>query len=424
MSTRPPSPTDEPEPPARLGLLRLLRRGAVTARGQRLGRLSDLIVRLPAGEYPQVTGVVAEVGRRRVFVPAAAVTGWGPVGVDLAEARVDLRRFERRPGEVMLRTDVLGHRLVDVRRARLVRAGDLELVSTCEGWRVAGVDIRNTRFTAGRRAPHRYADWMQFEALIGHQPTALLRTGLGRLRRLRPAQLADMLEGASDAEQADILTQVHPDPELEADVFEELADDHQAQLLAARSDVAVAEVLAHMRADDAADALAELPQPRRQPVLDLLPVGQRTKVMTLLGYNTATAGGLMGLEYLALPAHTSVAATLTALTAARTIQAQALATVYSTDLLGRLTGAVATVHLLQADPAATLHTVADPDPVRVSAHVGLAEVATTMADFNLLTLPVVDRHDRLIGIITVDDILEASIPDHWRRRTAAADPPA
>lgn len=409
--------TPEPGPPQRLCLLRLLDGGAVTGRGQRLGRLVDVIVRLPAGGYPEVTGLVADVGHRQVFIPAATVGQWGPVGVDLTEARVDLRRFERRPGEVLLRTDVLGHRLVDVAHARLVRAHDLQLLRTLGGWQVAGVNIRRTGWRRHRDNGDgpRYTDWLAFEALIGHQPTAPLRAGLGQLRRLRPAQLADMLEAASATEQADILTQVHPDPELEADVFEELADDRQARLLAARTDADIADVLAHMRPDDAADALAELPQPRRQPVLNLLPPAHREKVTTLLRYHTATAGGLMGLDMLALPAHTSVAAALAALAAATAIQPEALATVYSTDLRGRLTGAVATVRLLQADPAATLHTTAEPDPIRVTTHSDLAGVATTMADFNLLTLPVVDDGDCLVGIITVDDILEACIPPHWRR---------
>lgn len=94
---------------------------------------------------------------------------------------------------------------------------------------------------------------------------------------------------------------MYADPDLEADVFEELDDDLATRLLGADTDAEIAAVLAQMEADHAADAIADLPQDRRQTVLDLLPRGQRVKVIRLMGFNTSSAGGLMGLEFLALP---------------------------------------------------------------------------------------------------------------------------
>ena len=128
-----------------------------------------------------------------------------------------------------------------------------------------------------------------------------------RIRRLKPAQLADIIEGASTQEQDLLLAQVHADPELEADVFEELDENKQTLLFKSRSDAEVADVLSRMRGDDVADAIMDLPQERRQSVLGLLPPAQNAKVMALLGYNAATAGGLMGTDYLALPESQTVA---------------------------------------------------------------------------------------------------------------------
>lgn len=122
--------------------------------------------------------------------------------------------------------------------------------------------------------------WARFEPLIGHAGSALLRGPFARIRRLKPAQIADLLENASKEEESEILGHVHADLELEADVFEELDEDLATRLLGARTDAEIARVLSRMRADDAADAVAELPQRRRQPVLDLLSPGQRTKVLT------------------------------------------------------------------------------------------------------------------------------------------------
>ncbi|NMI02313.1 magnesium transporter [Pseudonocardia sp. K10HN5] len=418
---------------------RLLRRAVVGARGQRLGRLSDVIVRLRGTDYPLVTGLVAELGGRRVFVPAESVTDWGTEQVLLSSARVDLREFERRDGEVLLRADILGHRLIDIPRARLVRAYDLELAHTPDGWVLAGVDTRPTswwRRALGltRPAHDRHdadggepigsgcRDWKAFEALIGHEPTVLLRSRAGRLRRLKPPQIADLLEEASGEEQTELLQQVHADPELEADVFEELDEDRQSRLLRDRPDAEVAGVLARMRADDAADAINDLPQERRQAVLELLPTGQRAKVTALLGYNPTSAGGLMGLDFLALPRDTTVAAALDRVRTATTLQPEALTTVFSLNDHGKLRGAVSLVALLQAAPTARLREVTEPDPVRVHPDADLIDITLLMTDYNLLSLPVVDDDDHLIGVITVDDALESTVPNNWRRREPAPHP--
>ncbi len=430
-----PSAERAAEPAARgpLSLSRLLSRAVVGARGQRLGHLSDVIVRLRGADYPLVTGLVADLGGRRVFLPAEQVSDWDTEQVTLTTARVDLRRFERRAGEVLLRADILGHRLIDIPQARLVRAYDLELAPTEDGWVLAGVDTRKTSWW--RRALHLYRDrdggepagagcrdWKAFEALIGHQPSALARAPLARLRRLKAPQIADLLEDASRAEQTELLGHVHADPELEADVFEELDEDRQSRLLRDRSDTDVAGVLARMRADDAADAVADLPQDRRHPVLELLPAGQRAKVRALLGYNPTTAGGLMGLDYLALPVTTTAGAALERVRAAATLQPEALTTVFSLDERGRLRGAASLVALIQADPGTRLAELADPDPVRVHPDADLVDVTLLMTDYNLLNLPVVDEGDHPIGVITVDDALEATVPANWRRREPARHP--
>jgi CBS domain-containing protein len=345
---------------------------------------------------------------------------------------IDLRKFERRHGEVLLRADVLGHRLIDVESARLVKAVDLRLEQREGDWVLVGVDTRRRpRRIFGARGAGvgvttglHFRDWAEFEPLIGHAGSALLRGPFGRIRRLKPAQIADLLEEASKAEESEILGQVHADPELEADVFEELHEDLATRLLGARTDVDIAAVLARMRADDAADAVAELPQSRRQPVLDLLPVGQRTKVLTLLGFNPASAGGLMGVDFVAVPLQARAQEAIAAVANASAMQPEALTTVHVLDQGGRLAGVVRLVELVQANREAAVTEIYDDDPVRVGAGTDVADVAVLMSDYNLITVPVVDDRRTMIGIITVDDVLEATLPRDWRRREAAEPPDA
>jgi len=413
-----------------LRLSELLKRPVTAGEGGSPVQLCDVVVRLRGPDLPLVLGGVANVGGREVRVPWGQVSSsdgevQGPAG-----AWVDLRGFERRAGEVLLRADILSHRLIDVNAGRLARASDVELQQRAGEWVLTGVDTRRRRrclaglLGAREPGPRRFCEWSRFEPLIGHIAGAGPLSPFARIRRLKPAQIADLLEEASRDERTEILDRVHADPELEADVFEELDEDLATRLLGARTDAGIAQVLARMRADDAADAVAGLPQRRRQPVLDLMPAGQRIKVMTLMGFNPASAGGLMGVDYLALAAGTPVGEALAAVGRSRSLQPEALTSVHALDEDGRLLGVATLVCLLQADPQALLADVCDVGPVRVSVSTDMVDVAVLMSDYNLITIPVVDERRHLIGILTVDDVLEATLPGDWRRRGAALPPDA
>ncbi len=432
MTTTPAAPAPQAGQARTLHLSELLRRPITDKSGDSLGRLSDVIVRLRWPELPLVIGGVVSVGGREVFVPIEQVSEFDGEALRLTSAKLDLRSFERREGEVLLRADVLGHRLIDVEAARLIKAADLELEERNGEWVLTGVDTRHRRGRLGalfgrggaESDPRQFREWSRFEPLIGHTGSLTTRGPFGRIRRLKPAQIADLIEDASKEEETEILGQVHADPELEADVFEELDEDLATRLLGARTDAEIADVLSRMRADDAADAIAELPQRRRQPVLDLLPAGQRTKVLTLMGFNPTSAGGLMGVDFLTVACDAQVRDALDAVASSATLQPEALTSVHCIDERGRLCGVATLTSLVQSDPATPLREIYDDDPVRVGADTDVVDVAVLMSDYNLITIPVVDERRKMIGVITVDDVLEVTLPDDWRRREAAQPPDA
>lgn len=394
--------------------------------GDRLGRVDDVIVGLSDGEYPPVTGLKAQLGGRDVFVPVARVASIGPEGAQLVGEELDLGRFERREGEVLLREDILGRRVVNVVGAHLVRADDLVLGRVEGWWRLLGVDtsfrsllVRLLPVRVRKRVPVRpFLDWASVEPFVSHVPTARLRMRFGRLSKLHPAQIADLVEAASHDEGEEIIEAVQADRELEADVFEELDPEHQVEFLRERSDTEAAKVLATMEPDDAADLLGELDQERREPVLKLLPWRQQRKVRTLLGYHPATAGGLMSPDFVALPEASTVRHAFEALRESN-FPEETIATVFTLDQDQRLAGVASVVMLLKHGLDETLAGVASPPPLVFSAGDELAEIAVRMADYDLTVVPVVDDAGVLLGIVTVDDLLEMMIPDDWRRRLAA-----
>ena len=233
-------------------LSQLLRSPVLARSGEAVGRVEDVIVRLRgADEYPLVTGIVAGVGGRRVFIGSPSITEYAPERVVLAKNKIDLRGFERRDGEVLLRADVLGHRVIDVAAVELVRAYDVDLEDTGAGWVLARLDTRRPPLFFGlikRSGGHAPRDWKAFEPLIGHAHSDARRRHWGRVGGFKPAEIADLLEDADKAEGGEILDRVRSDPELEADVFEELDPDKASRLLDGMPDDEVAALLGRMRA--------------------------------------------------------------------------------------------------------------------------------------------------------------------------------
>jgi CBS domain-containing protein/sporulation protein YlmC with PRC-barrel domain len=398
--------------------------------GERLGQVQDVVARLDTGDaLPPVTAVVARIAGRELFVPIERIEQLGPRDVRTSTTKLNLAQFERRPGEILLRSDLLDRKLINVGTARLVTAHEVELVCEHGVWRVAGIDpsfrprlwrLLPRRFR-GHDSEHRqFVAWGEMEPFVGHVPSSRLKLASRRLARLHPAQIADLVEAASHKEGEEILAAVGQDKELEADVFEEMDDEHQVEFLRERSDEDAAALLARMASDDAADLLLEIDQDRRLPILNLLPAAKQRKIRTVLGYNPSTAGGLMDPDFV------SVSAAATA--------GEALAKVRATELghqqgsivcvlgdAGTLMGAMSLIDLIRVEPDEEVRNVIDHTPIpTVPAEADVPEVATLMSDYNLTAMPVVDGDGKPVGVIAVDDVLELLVPEEWRRRAGVA----
>jgi CBS domain-containing protein len=403
----------------------VLRSPLLDRTGERLGRVEDLIVRLADGGYPPVTGLKARIGGRELFVPIDKIATLQDGAARLAGQKLNLGRFERRVGEVLLRQDVLGRKLVNVEAdpPSLVSAHEIELACIDGWWRVVGVDPsssaqlrrslpRPLRRLVGDRP---FLDWTDLEPFVGHVPSARLRFSHRKLANLHPAEIADLVEAASHDEGEELIEAVGQDRELEADVFEELDEHHQLEFIRERPDAQVAAVLTRMAPDDAVDLIAEIDQERRGRILALLAPAGRRRIETLLGYNPATAGGLMSPDFIGLPAAAPVADAIARVRSSE-IAPNTLTTVYLLDGAGVLAGSASIVALLRAAPEAPLSEVAEQEPESVHTDADLPEVARTMTDYNLTMLPVVDEAQRVVGVVTVDDVLELTLPVGWRRR--------
>lgn len=411
----------------RIMVTQLLHSPVLSPDGGQVGRVEDFIVKLAEGVYPPVKGLMVRIGAQDVFVGRDLIDKLDPKGVRLKTPALETAPFQRRPGEVLLAADVLGRHLVDVARGRIVQAHDLVLAPSDEGWLLHGID-RSPQAMLRRLVPRRgrpdlrrhvLLDWKDVQPFVGHVPTAKLLMPLQRLRRLHPAQIADIVEGASHEEGEEIIHAVEGDAELTADVFEELDAEHQVEFLRSRSNEEAARVLDRMAPDDAADLLGDLDQERRLPVLNLMSAPQQHKLRKLLQYHPTTAGGMMSPDYVWVTKGSSVAMALEAVRTDDKAPHQLLNTVFVTEEAGGYLGSVTVVDLVRADPGLRIEELG---PIKCALGTGadFADVTLMMADYNLTALGVTDNAGNLIGAISVDDLMEALVPEDWRNRVEAS----
>ncbi len=411
----------------RVTVTQLLRSPVLNPGGEQVGRVEDLIAKLTDGGYPPITGLKVSIGGQDVFVGREMIDKLQPGAVRLNTTALNTNAFQRRPGEVLLAQDVLGRHLMDVVRGRIVQAHDLVLGLVDGDWRLLGVD-RSPQAMLRRLIPRRgrpdlrrhvLLDWKDVQPFVGHVPTAKLLVPLQRLRRLHPAQIADLVEGASHAEGEEILDAVESDAELTADVFEELDEEHRAEFLRSRSDEEAARVLDRMAPDDAADLLGGLDQERRLPVLNKMSSNQQLKLRKLLQYHPTTAGGMMSPDYVWVVRGASVDEALEAIRSDDKTPHQLLGIVFVTEHDGKLIGSISAVDLLRTDAQRKVD-----DLKLVTAHVSagtdFTEIAVLMSDYNLTAVAVTDHGGNLIGAISVDDMIGTLIPEDWRSRAEAS----
>ena len=394
--------------------------------GEEVGHLVDLVARVRGGDdYPAVTGIVVRVGRRRAYLDAAAIHHIDRRSVTLRTARLDLREFHRREGEVLLARDILDHQLVDTDEVQVIRAADLYLAQVGDKVRLVGVDVSiqtllrrlGPKRFRWRPTPDRVIDWAAIESFgedSPEEPAAVkLRTPNSALRRLRPAELADVLEGLGRPGRQELLASL--DHDVAADALEEMELDELAALLREMEPAKAADLVARMEPDEAAEALRELPEDEQAQLLAQMPTATQRELARLLGYPADEAGGVMTTVLaLATPEETvdEVRKRLVKLAKHET----EIDSVAVLDAEGRVIGDVSAFDLLINKASKPLADLIDPDnpPVTLRPDADLDTVATEMVESRRSSLLVVDDDGKPLGRILSDDILDALVPGHGR----------
>ena len=407
-----------------ISLAGLIGHEIINQEGQQLGSVVDLVFRWDAQEaYPPLAGIIARVARRQVWVPANEIVRITTAKVELGSAKLDLRDFKLRRGEVRLALEVLDHQLIDVDGARVVRASDLYIATVASEIRLVGLDVSfrslfrriGPHVLRGRLTPGAVIDWATIQS-FGGQATAKnnlkLAANRHELRRLRPGELADLLEDLGRDERRELLKTLPVNQA--ADALEEMEAGEVEVILRESTAQDAGTYLSNMAPDEAADALRDVDERLRQDLLAHMTTDSVDKVAEILSHEEDTAGGFMNTALLtAVPSDTVEAIR-------EKLQAEAanvyeIESVVVTDSVGKLLYDLALVDLLIASPSATLGAlIQPPEPVTVPPTASIRQVAELLVESRRSSILVVDDNYRPLGRIFADDVVDALLPDYGR----------
>jgi flagellar motility protein MotE (MotC chaperone)/sporulation protein YlmC with PRC-barrel domain len=388
--------------------------------GDPVGKLRDVVVALRIGrDAPRVLGIVVEIqARRRIFVPIGRVTSIDPDAVVLTTGTVSLRRFDKRPGETLVLAELLDRRVTLLATGEQVTVLDVAVEATRTDWLVTRIAVR--RASGGLRSRRRgevlQVEWDEVSGFSLPEDGQGAANLLAVFEKLRPADLAGVMHDLSGKRRAEIAAAL--DDERLALVLEEMPEDEQVELLGGLEDERAADVLEAMAPDDAADLLGELPEAEAQRLLELMEPDEAAPVRSLLAYSDDSAGGLMNPEPVILPPNATVAEALARvrtpdLSPALAAQVYVVRPPYETPT-GRYLGTAHFQRLLREPPSTLISAAVDTDIDPLGPDVPLQEVTRHLASYNLVAVPVVDSQQRLLGAVTVDDVLDHLLPADWR----------
>jgi len=389
----------------------VLKRSLLDVDGEPLGPIADVVIG-PLNESddgPAIRGFIANVQRRQIFVAASRIGWLDARGLQMATGTVDLRPFRSRGDELLARSlfgkSHHGETLRDI--------GFCPSEHLARSWVVATVALHKGGALA--RGTTRVANWREAAELFQNRPEPEAVT---RIRRMHFADAAQYLVDLPPATRAETIAGLTD--QFLAGVLQELPEHDQVEVLGQLTLERAADVVEDMAPDDATDLLAELAIDRRQELLDEIEPERGARLKRLLAHDANTAGGLMTSDPIIVGPDTVVAEALARIRQPEIPMALA-AQVFVTEPpmqtpTGPYVGSVLFQRLLREPPGMAMRDCLASGLDPVSADLPELAVAQRLAAYNLLALPVCDSGGRLLGAVTVDDVLDRSLPSDWRER--------
>jgi Mg/Co/Ni transporter MgtE len=412
--------------PSRVYAARLVGLPIFDPQGDQVGKVRDLVVSVRSeGAQPRVLGMVAEVfGRRRIFVPMTRVTNIDS-GQVYTTGLLNMRRFEQRSTETLVIGEMLDRTVTITSSGVTGTVYDVAMEHTrTRDWVLSRVAVREPAKGFRRRGQTHVAEWSDVRGLTRTDEKQGATHLIAALNDMRPADAANILHDLPAERRAAVALAL--DDERLADVLEELPEEDQVEILERLDSERAADVLEEMSPDDAADLVADLPPETQEVLLQLMEPDEAEDVRRLMKYVENTAGAMMTPEPVILGPDATVADALAHVRHPELTPALASMVFVCRQPLetptGKLLGVAHIQRLLREPPSSLVAGALDESLESLPPEATIDDVAAHLATYNLVAAPVVDENRRLLGAVTVDDLLDHMLPANWRDRAPVRSP--
>ncbi|MEA3494173.1 MAG: CBS domain-containing protein [Candidatus Margulisiibacteriota bacterium] len=392
---------------------------------EHVGEVRDIILSL--GEvFPKVTGLLLRWPEGAVVLMSEIeLVGQQFVVTKAVKERIVYTKL--REGEVRLVKDLMDKQIVDTEGARVIRVNDLKLAKVGQDVRLIAADVgfkgllrrlgwlEMISFVLGifkKQVPDTLIGWDHVEQLKTDKAKGIITVPTKHLSEMHPSDIASVISQVHSEEKTAIFTSLSEKTAAEA--LHELEPKIQALLLMTIDTKRALSILDKMPVDEVADVLGDLPSENAENFLRLMKPKKAGEVRKLLKHPDETAGGLMTTEFIVLPHDLTTQQAIEKMRA-EAVEAETIYYIYFTDDGGKLIGVISLRDLIVAPPDTKIDKVMSKNLITVEPETDQKTVAAIISKYNLLAVPVVDKAGKIMGIITVDDVIDFILPPISRR---------
>ena len=383
--------------------------------GKIVGRFCDIYL-IPQKPYPIASCILVKQGRKKKKLDISFIGTFSPYEIRVNTVEKKLEFKEKHKGKSFSAKEILDKQIVDTKDIRVVRANDLQFSSIHGKYALVGIAVSSTAllrrlgFPGLRNAPGKYINWPEVSLTGGKRGQLRLAKDSGELQKLHPSDLADIIEDLKVKQGSELLESL--DDQKAARVFEEVEDKMQVEMMESLGPAKMKEVIEKMSVDEVVDFLKNLvSRDDVEKILHMISDQKEDKVRKLLKFKDEQAGGLMDTEFLALQMDATVSKAIEEVEKVSN-KYHTLTHLYVVNKGGRLIGVVSMRRLLVSDDGLALRKIMKKPLATVDIKEKLEEISVLMARYNLVSMAVVDKYKRILGVIYFDDVIGALVEEY------------
>lgn len=408
-------------------LSEMLKKPVFDFKGDVLGKLKEISVRkgLP---LPIVDTLIVQGGKKIYKIAWQNINIFNKRIISTDLPPEDIPEYAPGEGDLLAVRDILDRQIVDANGAKVVRVNDIKLEGFNEQAVLSAVDIgmrgilrrlgferKGEEFLKIFRVglQHNLISWNYIQPLEPKLKEISLTVPRQMMSELHPADIAEIISSISRDEGATLFKEL--DIEAAAGALSELDPEMQVAFISGMDPEKASDIIETMAPDAAADVLNDLPAEKVKMILELIEQENAEDIQELLSHEEGTAGGLMTNDFISYPPPTRVCEVMERFKADAE-EVESIYYIYVTDDDEKLMGVVSLRELILADPGAVLSDIMETNIKKVKAEDDEAVVSAAISKYNLVAIPVVNEEGVLLGIVTVDDIIDVILPPKAKRK--------